>query len=65
MKTSTSTNVMKKLLAQYQNLLIDGAGENMLSLIVLKYLENKYFFKIIDSRISFYCNNLDLLPPKT
>ena len=22
------------------------------------------FFKIIDGRISFYCNNLDLLPPK-
>ena len=22
------------------------------------------FFKIIDSRLSFYCNNLDLLPPK-
>ena len=21
-------------------------------------------FKIIDGRISFYCNNLDLLPPK-
>ena len=22
-------------------------------------------FKIIDGRVSFYCNNLDLLPPKT
>ena len=22
------------------------------------------FFMIIDGRVSFYCNNLDLLPPK-
>ena len=28
-----------------------------------KYLE-KNIFEIIDSRISFYCNNLELLPPK-
>ena len=27
-------------------------------------METKYF-KIIDGRISFYCNKLDLLPPKT
>ena len=34
--------------------------------IMLKYLNIKLYFNIIDNRISFNCNNLDLLfiPPK-
>ena len=34
-------------------------------LSIMPQLVGNYFFKIIDGRISFHCNNLDILsPPK-
>ena len=38
-----------------QNLVVESNALNSWKLNI---------FKIIDGRISFYCNNLDLLPPK-
>ena len=54
---------MKKLLVHCNNFVIDGASESMLNLNTLNTWKIN-IFKIIDGRISFYCNNLDLLPPK-
>ena len=36
----------------------------MLSQCFKRWKLNNFFKKIIDGRISFYCNNLDLLLPK-
>ena len=41
----------------------DGAEENMLS-AMLKIVGKFLFNNIIEKRISFYSNNLNLLPPK-
>ena len=43
---------MRKLQEPYKNFVIAGVNEKL------------NIFKIIDGRISFHCNNLDLLPPK-
>ena len=48
---------MKKLLVHYKN----GASESMLNALNTWKIN---IFKIIDSRISFYCNYLHFLPPK-
>ena len=56
---------MRKLQEPYKNFVIAGVNESMLSLMsnaLKSWILN--IFKIIDGRISFYCNNLDLLPPK-
>ena len=50
-------NVVKKLWVPYKIFVIACAGCNALNTWKLN------IFKIIDSRISFYCNNLDLLSP--
>ena len=47
---------MWKLQAPYKNFVIAGVNVSILSPMNI--------FKIIDGRISFYCNNLDLLQPK-
>ena len=54
---------MRKLQEPYKNFVIAGVNESMLSLIALNSWKLN-IFKIIDGRISFYCNNLELLPPK-
>ena len=59
----TSNHVVRKLQEPYKNSLIAGVNESMLSLMPLISWKLN-IFKIIDGRISFYCNNLDLLPPK-
>ena len=48
-------------MVDYGIFVIDCASERML-IKCLKYLEN--IFKVIYSRISFYCNILDRLPSK-
>ena len=58
---------MRKLQEPYKIFVIAGVNESMLSLIPESNALNSWklnIFKIIDGRISFYCNNLDLLPPK-
>ena len=45
----------------YKNFVIAGVNESMSNALNSWKLN---IFKIIDGRISFYCNNLDLLPPK-
>ena len=55
---------MRNFQAPFKNFVIAGVNENMLSLlpsIVGNYIFLRLFF---EGRISFYCNNLDLLPPK-
>ena len=52
---------MKKLLVTYKSFVNDGASESMLNLMLLKYLEIRYF-KIIDSKFHFIAIILVYLP---
>ena len=51
-------HVVRKLQEPYKNFVIQHVESDALNSWRLN------IFKIIDSRISFYCNNLELLPPK-
>ena len=54
---------MRELQEPYKIFAIAGVNESR----VESYALNSWklnIFKIIDGRISFYCNNLDLQPPK-
>ena len=54
---------MRKLQVPYKNFVIAGVNEsNVESNAFNSWKLN--ISKIIDGRISFYCKNLDLLPPK-
>ena len=55
---------MKELLVPYKNFVIDDVNESMLNRMLQIFGNLIYIFNIIDSRISFYRNNLDLLRPK-
>ena len=55
---------MRKLQEPYKNFAIAGENESMLSLINALNSWKLNIVKIIDGKISFYCNNSDLLPPK-
>ena len=48
----------------YKNFVITGVNESTLSFMPSLKSWKLNIFKIIDGRISFYSNNLDLLPPK-
>ena len=52
--------MMSKLQALYKNFVIADVKESMLSFMRWKLS----IFKIIDGRMSFYCNNFDFLPYK-
>ena len=47
-----------------QEFVIDAVNESMLNRMLQIFGSLIYIFNIIDSRISFYRNNLDLLQPK-
>ena len=53
----------RKLLAPYKNFVIAGVNNGHVESNSLNSWKLNIFI-IIDGRISFDCNNLDLLPPK-
>ena len=52
---------MKKLLVPYKNFVIHRTSKSILNLMLLIL---GFFLKIVDRRVSYYCNNLGLLLPK-
>ena len=55
---------MKELLVPYKKFVIDDVNESVLNQMLQIFGNLIYIFNIIDSRISFYKNNLDILQPK-
>ena len=56
-------HVVRKLQEPYKNFVIAGVNEEHVESNALNSWKLN-IFKIIDIRISFYCNNLDILPAK-